>query len=154
MVSRLLLFAPRICAPPRSLITLAKRIGFRRLTAHFVEIMDLSFAHTILAQSPTGQPQQPGMGDFLRGPLVPMLIVMCGFLYIMNRSQKKKAQEHAALLKSVKPGDKVATSGGIVGTIISVREKNATLRSADAKLEITKAAIAEITERGGESKEP
>jgi len=89
----------------------------------------------------------------LRGPLVPMLIVMCGFLYIMNRSQKKKAQEHAALLKSVKPGDKVATSGGIVGTIISVREKNVTLRSADAKLEITKSAIAEITERGGESKE-
>ena len=57
------------------------------------------------------------------------------------------------MLKSVKLGDKVATSGGIVGTIISVREKNVTLRSADAKLEITKAAIAEITERGGESKE-
>ena len=57
------------------------------------------------------------------------------------------------MLKSVKPGDKVATSSGIVGTIISVREKNVTLRSADAKLEITKSAIAEITERGGESKE-
>jgi len=57
------------------------------------------------------------------------------------------------LLKSVKTGDKVTTSSGIVGTIISVREKTVNLRSADAKLEITKSAIAEITERGGESKE-
>jgi preprotein translocase subunit YajC len=57
------------------------------------------------------------------------------------------------LLKAVKPGDKVITSGGILGVVITVKEKTVSIRSADAKLEITKSAIAEITERGGESKE-
>ena len=57
------------------------------------------------------------------------------------------------MLKAVKPGDKVITSGGILGVVITVKEKTVSIRSADAKLEITKSAIAEITERGGESKE-
>jgi preprotein translocase subunit YajC len=45
------------------------------------------------------------------------------------------------------------TTGGIVGVIVSVKEKTISIRSADAKFEITKAAVAEITERAGESSE-
>jgi hypothetical protein len=36
---------------------------------------------------------------------------------------------------------------------VTVKEKTLTIRSADAKLEITKSAIAEITERSGEPSE-
>ena len=50
-------------------------------------------------------------------------------------------------------GDRVITSSGIVGVVVTVKEKSATIRSADAKLEITKSAIAEITERSGEPSE-
>lgn len=94
------------------------------------------------------QAQQPGPGDFLRGPFIPMMIAMAAFLFIMQRSQSKKAKEHEQLVQTLKPGDKILTSGGIVGTVISVKDKSVSLRSSDSKLEILKSAVAEVTERG------
>jgi preprotein translocase subunit YajC len=38
----------------------------------------------------------------------------------------------------------VVTSAGILGTVITVKEKSVSLRSADAKFEVTKASITEI----------
>jgi preprotein translocase subunit YajC len=100
------------------------------------------------------QAGQPGPADLLRGPMIPMLIMMAAFFFIMQRSQSKKAKEHEALLKSMKAGDKVLTASGIIGTIISVKDKSVSVRSADTKLEILKSAVSEITERSGaESKE-
>ena len=82
-----------------------------------------------------------------------LMLVMFGvvFYLIAIRPQQKRAKEQANMLKSVKAGDKILTSGGIVGVVVSVKEKTLSIRSADSKMEITKSAIAEITERSGES---
>jgi preprotein translocase subunit YajC len=101
----------------------------------------------ILADAaPASQPQ-----PWTTLPLFVGMIVI--FYFVLIRPQQKKAKEHQQLLKTIKAGDKVVTSGGIIGVIISVKEKTLTLRSADAKVEITKSAVAEITERSGESSE-
>ncbi len=50
------------------------------------------------------------------------------------------------MLKTVKSGDKIVTSSGIIATVITVKDDSVSIRSADAKLEITKGAIAEIRE--------
>ena len=97
--------------------------------------------------------QQPGLQDLLRTPLVPLIAIMVVFIYISHRSQKKKLQEHDALLKSLRRGDKVLTGSGIVGTVVSVTDKTISIRSADTKLEVLKSAVSEVTERGAESKE-
>jgi len=76
-----------------------------------------------------------------------LMVVMIGFMFF---SQSKKAKQHAALLKTLKPGDKVVTASGILGTVVTVRDTVVTIRSADAKLELTKSAVAEITERGSD----
>jgi preprotein translocase subunit YajC len=65
----------------------------------------------------------------------------------MFRPQQKKAKEHERLLKTLKPKDKVVTSGGIMGIVVSVQERTVTIRSADTKLEVLKSAVSEITER-------
>ncbi len=83
--------------------------------------------------------------------LVPFLIIMAGFMYISSRSQKKKAKEHEDKVKSLKSGDKIVTTSGIIATVITVKEDSVSIRSADAKFEITKGAVAEIRERSGES---
>ena len=78
------------------------------------------------------------------------------FYYILIRPQQKKAREHTELLKTLRPGDKVLTNGGILGVIVGVKEKSVSIRSADTKLEILKSAVTEITERassGGSSGE-
>ena len=72
---------------------------------------------------------------------------------LMIRPQQKKAREHADLLKNLRPGDKVITSGGMVGVVINLKENTLTLRSADTKMEILKSAISAVTERGGASSE-
>lgn len=103
--------------------------------------------------APAAQPVQPGIADLIRSPMVPVLIAMFGFLYVTNRMQKKKVREHEDRVKMLKSGDRVVTNGGILGTIISVKEKSVSIRSADSKMEITKSAIAEILERSAEPSE-
>lgn len=85
--------------------------------------------------------------------MVPLAVLVVIFYIALIRPQQKKAKEHAALLKAVRPGDKIVTSSGIVAVVVTVKDKTLTIRSADAKLEITKSAITEILDRGGEPSE-
>ncbi|MBI4324092.1 MAG: preprotein translocase subunit YajC [Chloroflexi bacterium] len=90
------------------------------------------------APNPTGQMLQ------MLGTLVFMVVII---YFAMIRPQQKKAKEHENLLKTLKPGDKVVTSGGIIGVVISVKERSLSIRSADTKLEVLKSAVSEITEK-------
>ena len=106
-----------------------------------------------MGPSPTPAGTQPNpQGEMIK---LVLMLVMFGvvFYLIAIRPQQKRAKDQANMLKSVKAGDKILTSGGIVGVVVSVKEKTLSIRSADSKMEITKSAIAEITERSGESSE-
>ncbi len=95
-------------------------------------------------------PQQGGQSTPGWAGFVPLVLLLVVFYFVLIRPQQKKAKEHQQLLTTLRPGDKVVTSGGIVGTVLAVKDKAVTLRSADAKLEITKGAVSEILERSGE----
>lgn len=69
------------------------------------------------------------------------------FYFVLIRPQQKKAKDHALLLKALRPGDKIVTSGGILGVVVSVKEKTVAIRSADTKMEVLKSAVSEITEK-------
>jgi preprotein translocase subunit YajC len=75
------------------------------------------------------------------------------FYFVLIRPQQKRAKLQAEMLKSVRPGDKILTSGGILAVVVTVKDKSLTIRSADTKMEIAKSAVTEITERSGESSE-
>ena len=77
-----------------------------------------------------------------------MLVFFAVAMYfLMIRPQQKKSRDHQQLLKTLRPKDKVVTSGGLLGIVVSVQEKTVTIRSADTKLEVLKSAVTEITER-------
>lgn len=97
----------------------------------------------LLAQQPTTQDPKAGMLQM--GGMIAIMAFM--FYFALWRPQQKKAKEHAALMKAIKAGDKVVTSSGILGVIVSVKDKSVSLRSADAKLEVLKSAITEVLER-------
>ena len=80
----------------------------------------------------------------LVGTLVFMVVAM---YLLMFRPQQKKAREHADLLKTIKAGDKVVTSSGILGVVVGIKEKSVSIRSADTKLEVLKSAVSEILEK-------
>lgn len=84
---------------------------------------------------------------------VGMLVIMgIAFYFMLFRPQQKRAAEHAAMLKTLKSGDKVVTNGGIVAIVVTVRESSVTLRSEESKLEVQKAAISEVLERSASAK--
>ncbi|HWC60564.1 MAG TPA: preprotein translocase subunit YajC [Verrucomicrobiae bacterium] len=97
-----------------------------------------------------GQPPANGQAPNPLVSIVPMVLLFVIFYFVLIRPQQKKAKEQQAMLKTVKSGDKIVTSSGIIATVITVKEDSVSIRSADAKFEITKGAIAEIRERSGE----
>lgn len=106
-----------------------------------------------MGQPPGSSGSQPDPRGQMFSTVGMLVIMVVMFYFVLIRPQSKKAKDHAQMLKTVRKGDKVITSGGVVGEVITVKEKTVSIRSADAKMEITKAAIAEISERGSESSE-
>ena len=76
------------------------------------------------------------------------MLVLFGvvFYFILIRPQSQQRKKQAALLTALKAGDKVATASGIVGIVITVKDNTVSLRSADAKMEVTKASVTQILE--------
>lgn len=108
--------------------------------------MNLDVVYTLLALAPPAQPGQPQPPIWVS--MAPMIFLMIIFYFVLIRPQSKKAKQHTELLKTLKSGDRVMTSGGIIGVVITVKDKLVTIRSADSKLEIQKSAVQEVLERG------
>ena len=89
--------------------------------------------------SSAGATQNP-----LTGILFPMLLMGVVFYFLLLRPQQQRAKQQAKLLAALKAGDKVITAAGLVGVVVAVKDKTVTLRSADAKFEVTKASVTEI----------
>jgi preprotein translocase subunit YajC len=84
-----------------------------------------------------------GAGGF--GFLVPMLLVFGVFYLLLIRPQQRKQRELQATIAQLKAGDKVVTTGGVIGIITAVRETSFLIRSADKSiLEIARSAVAGV----------
>ena len=51
------------------------------------------------------------------GQFIPLILIFVIFYFFLIRPQQKKVKEHKLMVENLKRGDKVVTSGGIVGTI-------------------------------------
>ncbi|HLO00492.1 MAG TPA: preprotein translocase subunit YajC [Pyrinomonadaceae bacterium] len=86
---------------------------------------------------------QGGLGA-LSG-LVPMLLIIGVFYVLLIRPQQKRQRELQETISQLKAGDRVVTTGGIIGTITMVRDTSFLIRSGDKSvLEIARSAVAGI----------
>ena len=51
------------------------------------------------------------------GQFIPLILIFVIFYFFLIRPQQKKVKDHKAMVEALKRGDKVITSGGIVGTV-------------------------------------
>ena len=87
---------------------------------------------------------QGGIGG-LGGALIPMLLIFGVFYLLLIRPQQKKQRELQATIAELKAGDKVVTTGGVIGVITAVRDTSFLIRSADKSiLEIARSAVAGV----------
>jgi len=61
-------------------------------------------------------------GDSGFASLIPLVLIMVIFYFLLIRPQQKKVKEHRNIIDAVKKGDKVITGGGFYGTIIDVKD--------------------------------
>ena len=61
----------------------------------------------------------PGMGDFV-GMILPLVMIMVVFWFLLIRPQQRKLKEHQELLKKINRGDTVITNGGLIGRVTKV----------------------------------
>jgi preprotein translocase subunit YajC len=52
--------------------------------------------------------------------LVAVLVLM--FYVLLIRPQQKRMKEHTQMLQGLKKGDKVVTAGGLIGTIVKIKD--------------------------------
>jgi len=65
------------------------------------------------------------------GQLVPLIIIMVIFYFLLIRPQQKKLKEHKAMVEATKKGDKVVTAGGIIAKVTDVKDDILTVEIAD-----------------------
>jgi preprotein translocase subunit YajC len=73
--------------------------------------------------------------------VVPLIAIMY-FLFILP--QRKEQKRHRELIASLKPGQEVVTTGGLVGEIIQLRDDVVTLKSGDARVVVERVRIARL----------
>lgn len=88
---------------------------------------------------------QGGLGAL--GPVLPMILIIGVFYVLLIRPQQKRQRELQETIAQLKAGDRVVTTGGIIGIITTVRDTSFLIRSADKSiLEIARSAVAGIQE--------
>jgi preprotein translocase subunit YajC len=84
------------------------------------------------------QPKEPGWVSFL-----PLVLIAVFFYLILIAPMKRQEKQRQALVANIKKNDKIINSGGIIGVVESVKEKEneVVLRGG---LRITKASIVQV----------
>jgi len=98
------------------------------------------------AAGPGGAAESSPMWTFM----APMVLMVVIFYFLLIRPQQKKAKEHKALLDNLKRGDRVVTSGGLIGTIVNIEDPLVVIEVADkVKVEVARPYIAGFAPKKG-----
>ena len=90
---------------------------------------------------------QGGAGGFIQ--FLPLLLVFAVFYFLLIRPHQKRQRQLQETIASLKIGDRVVTTGGIIGVITTVRDTSFIIRSADKSiLEIARTAVAGVDDEG------
>ena len=77
--------------------------------------------------------------------LLPMVLIIAVFYLLLIRPQQKRQRDLQETIAQLKAGDRIVTTGGVIGTITSVKDTSFLIRSAEKSiLEIARSAVAGI----------
>ena len=70
------------------------------------------------------------------GAFLPLILIFGVFYILLIRPQQKKVKQHREKVNNLRRGDKIITSGGIIGTISKVNDNKELLLEIADKIEI------------------
>ena len=91
-----------------------------------------------------------GTGGDLFAMIVPLILIMAVFWFLLIRPQQKRVKEHQELIQSIRRGDVVATTGGLIGKVARVVDDNEVLLEVadNVRMRFQKQAISEVRAKG------
>lgn len=84
-------------------------------------------------------------GGSLISMLLPFVLMIAVFYFLLIRPQQKKQKTRNAMLSALKKGDKVITIGGLHGTILEITDDTVVLRVNDVtKMTFDRSSISHV----------
>lgn len=96
--------------------------------------------------APSGQGAGGGVAVFM----IQIAALIAIFYFMLIRPQRRQQEQHRKLLASLQRGDRVVTSGGILGEVIHLKDDEITVKSGEARFVVMRANIANILNRPAE----
>ena len=99
------------------------------------------------AEQPLGTKKTGGPSDYY--PFIFVAVAFVGLMMWQSRSRKKQEAKRRELLNSLQKGNKITTIGGIIGTVIEVKENEVTVKtdeSNNVRMKFARWAIRDVGE--------
>jgi len=82
--------------------------------------------------------------------LLPFALIFVIMYFLILRPQQKKVKDHAELVKNIRRGDTVITTGGLVGKVTKVVDDNEVLVeiAEGVRVRVIKSTIADVRTKG------
>ncbi len=84
---------------------------------------------------------QGGLGGLLGG-IMPFLLIFGVFYFLIIVPQRRRQKALQDMVSTLKAGDKIITSGGILATVKQVKEKSLVVMSDKSLLEVSRSSVA------------
>ncbi len=97
-------------------------------------------------------PREGGAGTTIF--MVQMVLIFAIFYFLMIRPQAKERQKREEMMKTLKKGEEIVTSGGIIGKVVHVDENRLTVKTGDnTRLTVDRGRVASVLGVKGKPKE-
>ena len=84
-----------------------------------------------------------GAGQGGASGIIMLIVIFALFYFLLILPQQKQAKKHKEMINNLQKGDKIITSGGLIGTIVAVTEKDITVQLAEnVKVKLIKSYVA------------
>ena len=80
---------------------------------------------------------------------IPLILIFIIFYFFLIRPQQKRVKDHKTMVESLKRGDEVITSGGIIGTVERVMEDDRieVLIEENTKVQIIRSTVTSLLQK-------
>ncbi|MFQ6067221.1 MAG: preprotein translocase subunit YajC [bacterium] len=86
----------------------------------------------------------PGAGGMF-GALMPLILIFVIFYFLLIMPQRRKQKEHQEMVRNLKKGDKVITTGGIYGTITRLKKSYVEIEVANQiRLRVQRTCVSQL----------
>lgn len=101
------------------------------------ELTPVTTAETAVPAADGALPPPPSTSTILIQNVGMIVLLVVMFYFLLIRPQQKRFKEHKEMIDALKPGDKVVTAGGLIGTLDKIVDKDEVIVDLGGGMKVT-----------------